>query len=164
MNALTSTGLAFLAQTPPPPDSYAGIGWLVVGLGALALALNQLDEFAQRRKERPSATEVQQHAAERYATLASLDAHVLEDKETHQHLEQQIKAVADGLSGFQSEVQKKGDERRKSIEDKLEASHTQLFTLISKRDESTHELAVNVAKLNATLAAWKEAPPWKNHA
>lgn len=163
MSDLTFSGLALLAQTPPP-DSSAGIGWLLVGLGSLALVLNQIDEFVQRRKERPSATEVQQHAAERYATLEGLDAHVLEDKETHQHLEKQIKAVADDVRGFRDEVQKKGDERRKSIEGKLETSHTQLFNLISKRDESTQELAVNVAKLNATFAAWDKNPPWGSHA
>ena len=36
--------------TSQPQISYQGIGWLLVGLGALAMLANQLDDFFKRRQ------------------------------------------------------------------------------------------------------------------
>jgi hypothetical protein len=35
------------------PGSYESIGWLVVGLAALCVAINQIDDFFERRKPKP---------------------------------------------------------------------------------------------------------------
>src|SRR5258706_12456433 len=42
------------------PDSYAAIGWLVVGLASLCVAINQIDDFFERRKAKPGFPPVEQ--------------------------------------------------------------------------------------------------------
>src|SRR5258706_16420212 len=42
------------------PDSYAAIGWLVVGLASLCVAINQIDDFFERRKTKPGFPPVEQ--------------------------------------------------------------------------------------------------------
>lgn len=44
----------------PPPNSFESIGWLVVGLAALCVAINQIDDFFERRKPRVGFPPVEQ--------------------------------------------------------------------------------------------------------
>ncbi len=44
----------------PPPNSYEAIGWLVVGLASLCVAVNQIDDFFERRKPRAGFPPVEQ--------------------------------------------------------------------------------------------------------
>jgi hypothetical protein len=44
----------------PQTLSYDSIGWLVVGLAALCVAVNQMDDFFDRRKPRPGFPPVEQ--------------------------------------------------------------------------------------------------------
>lgn len=57
------------AQQLPDPNSFASIGWLFVGLGALALLLNQGADFLARFK----AKEPTPPLHEQYATKDELD-------------------------------------------------------------------------------------------
>src|SRR5579863_5016114 len=43
-----------------PPTSYQAIGWLVVGLASLCVAINQMDDFFERRKPRAGFPPVEQ--------------------------------------------------------------------------------------------------------
>jgi hypothetical protein len=43
----------------PPPDSFAGIGWTIVSLGALALALNQGFALIRQWRGEPSSEHLQ---------------------------------------------------------------------------------------------------------
>jgi hypothetical protein len=43
-----------------PPNSFESIGWLVVGLAALCVAINQIDDFFDRRKPRVGFPPVEQ--------------------------------------------------------------------------------------------------------
>jgi len=43
-----------------PPTSFQAIGWLVVGLASLCVAINQIDDFFERRKPRAGFPPVEQ--------------------------------------------------------------------------------------------------------
>jgi hypothetical protein len=43
-----------------PPNSYQAIGWLVVALASLCVAINQVDDFFERRKPRVGFPPVEQ--------------------------------------------------------------------------------------------------------
>lgn len=150
-----------LAQAMPPSVEVAGfLGCLFF----LAAGSNQVIKLVASLKEKPSATEVKEQAHELFAKNERLDEHIAADVQTHSALQAQIKAVDQDVKIFRQEVQNNGETRRKSIEGKLETSHSQLFTLISKQNETMQSLAIGQAAVNATLAAWKEAPPWKPRA
>lgn len=61
--------LAQAVQQLPDPNSFASIGWLLVGLGALALLLNQGADFLNRFR----AKEPTPPLHEQYATKDELD-------------------------------------------------------------------------------------------
>lgn len=129
-----------LAQLPAP-DSFSGVGWLIVCVGALALAYNQIDEAIQRRKDKPSAGEVQQQAHANFATKTELDHHIKDDAEKLGALKLQVDAVDQDITSFRAEVAKNGDERRKSIEGKVE--------------EARNEAAHNSGNLNREMGEVK---------
>ena len=52
----------------PTPDSPQAVGWLLLALAAIAVALNQVLRLADRWKDKPPAGEIQRDALERFAT------------------------------------------------------------------------------------------------
>lgn len=148
------------ADGPPWPASAELAGWLAC-LGGLLWILNQGMELRASTRDKPSAGEVQEKAHEVFAKKVELDRHIADDDAKMAALRSQVQKVDNDLEEFRGDVQSNGETRRKSIEGKLEASHTQLFALITKQSESLQTLAVNQSAMNATLAAWKDAPPWK---
>lgn len=54
------------------PQSFQAVGWTLLSIGAIAVAYNQIDESFKRRKEKPSAQEVQNLSLEKFATIEQL--------------------------------------------------------------------------------------------
>lgn len=63
-----------------------------------------------------------------FATREELAQHLAEDDAVHLDLRDQIKAVDQDITSFRAEVSKNGDERRKSIEGKVETARTEAST------------------------------------
>ena len=61
-----------------PPNSYEAIGWLVVGLASLCVAVNQIDDFFERRKPRVGFPPVEQLENSQHA-LAERVEHLEDD-------------------------------------------------------------------------------------
>lgn len=122
---MNDLGNILLAQSLPAPDSYAAIGWLFVVLGCAALSLNQMHEFWQRLKDKPTAGEVQQQSHAAFATKAELDRHAAEDEQEMKRIEDKVDVQGAKLDTFREEVRKNGDTRRQSIEGKVAEARTE---------------------------------------
>jgi hypothetical protein len=95
-----------------------------------------------------------------FATRGELEEHRAEDDQTHSALNAQIQAVDDDLQLLRKEIVTNGETRRISIETKVEAARAEAREHHARLAETLSELAVSQSATTATLAAWKESPPW----
>jgi len=91
----------------PEPASYTAIGWLVLSLAAIATAANQVDDFWARKKGKPPAGEL-------HVAAAGLSQRVTK-------LEENYGTIASELASTRIELMADNDERRHSIEQKIDA-------------------------------------------
>jgi hypothetical protein len=69
----------------PDPSSFISVGWILGGLAALALCINQCMGLVDRFTSKPSAQEVQQESAGKYMTATH--CHAIHESSLAQHLE-----------------------------------------------------------------------------
>jgi hypothetical protein len=103
------------------PTSYEAIGWLVVGLAALCVAINQIDDFFERRKTKPGKPPAEQleNSQEALAERVSrLENAVLE---IHREMKEDREAVTRAGSARAAGIYKKIDEVRAELSANLDA-------------------------------------------
>jgi hypothetical protein len=102
------------------PTSYEAIGWLVVGLAALCVAINQIDDFFERRKTKPGKPPAEQleNSQEALAERVSrLENAVLE---IHREMKEDRESVTRAGSARAAGIYKKIDEVRAELSANLD--------------------------------------------
>ena len=109
------------------PDSFQGIGWLVVGLAALCVAINQIDDFFERRKPRVGFPPVEQ-------------------------LENSQQALARRVEKIEAEIADVRREMREDRESQARSASVRSAGLYRKIDEVRAELSANIETVRQELA------------
>ena len=109
-----------------PPNTYEGIGWLVVGLASLCVAVNQIDDFFERRKPRQGFPPVEQLENSHLALagrVEKLEGAIAEiRREMKEDRESQTKSASIRAAG----LYKKIDEVRAELSANLETVRQEL--------------------------------------
>ena len=109
-----------------PPDSYQAIGWLVVGLASLCVAINQIDDFFERRKPRAGFPPVEQLENSQLA-LTERVANLEDDISDLRHeMKEDREAQARSASIRTAGLYKKIDEVRTELSANLESARQEL--------------------------------------
>ena len=116
------------------PTSFEGIGWLVVGLAALCVSVNQIDDFFERRKPRAGFPPVEQ-----------LD-------NSQAALAERVDRLEDALADLRREM--KAD--REAL---AEAGSARAAGIYRKIDEVRGELSANLASVRRELAESQRSLP-----
>ncbi len=86
--------------TLPPPDGFAGVGWILLAIAALCVAANQIDDFLDRRKSKPGNPPNEQLLQAHEQLREDFDRHVVECKQTYAGKEA-IELLAENLCAFE---------------------------------------------------------------
>ena len=116
------------------PTSFDGIGWLVVALASLCVAINQIDDFFERRKPRVGFPPVEQ----------------LEN--SHEALAERVDRLEEGLADLRREM--KAD--RVALE---EAGSARAAGIYRKIDDVRAELSANLESARRELAENQRSLP-----
>ena len=110
----------------PTPDSYEAIGWLVVGLASLCVAINQIDDFFERRKPKAGFPPVEQLENSHEALAERVDK--LEEAMTdiRREMREDREAQAKSASASAAGIYKKIDEVRAELSANLETVRHEL--------------------------------------
>lgn len=109
-----------------PPTSYQAIGWLVVGLASLCVAINQIDDFFERRKPRPGFPPVERLENSQIA-LSDRVEHLEDDISDLRHeMKEDREAQARSASIRAAGIYKKIDEVRAELSANLETVRQEL--------------------------------------
>ena len=110
----------------PPPTSYEAIGWLVVGLASLCVAINQIDDFFERRKPRAGFPPVEQLENSQRALTDRVEK--LEDAlgEIRREMKEDRELSAKSASIRAAGIYKKIDEVRAGLSANLETVRQEL--------------------------------------
>ncbi len=99
----------------PAAGSYEAIGWLVVGLAALCVAVNQMDDFFERRKPRAGFPPVEQLQESHHtlservdrleASLAELRREMKEERLMQtQEASERVRGIYQRIEGVRAEL------------------------------------------------------------
>ncbi len=108
------------------PNSYEGIGWLVVALSALCVAINQIDDFFERRKPREGFPPVEQLENSQNALSARVDRLEAEMNELRREMKEDREALNESGSARAAEIYRKMDEVRSELSANLERVRQEL--------------------------------------
>src|SRR5579883_3055403 len=97
------------------PTSYESIGWLVVGLAALCVAINHVDEFFERRKPRQGFPPVEQLENSQQALARRVDK-----------LEAELNAVRREMKEDRESSARSGSERAAGLYKKIDEVRAEL--------------------------------------
>src|ERR1700760_4164348 len=109
-----------------PPDSYQAIGWLVVGLASLCVAVNQIDDFFERRNPRPGFPPAEQLASTQQALAERVQdlEHALDG--IRREMKEDREAAAKSASIRAAGLYKRVEEIRAQLAASLEAVRQEL--------------------------------------
>lgn len=110
----------------PPPNSYEAIGWLIVGLASVCVAINQIDDFFERKKPRVGFPPVEQLDSSQQALARRVE-----------RLEQDIAAIR--------------REMKEDRESQARAASVRTAGLYRKIDEVRAELSANIETVRQEL-------------
>ncbi len=113
-------------NAPMPPDSYAAIGWLVVGLASLCVAINQIDDFFERRKAKPGFPPVEQLENSQNALAQRVDGLEAGLADARREMKEDREALARSASARAAGIYKKVDEVRSELSANLETVRHEL--------------------------------------
>jgi chromosome segregation ATPase len=109
-----------------PPTTYESIGWLVVGLASLCVAINQIDDFFERRKPRLGSPPVEQLENSQLALTERVE-HLEDDLSDLRHeMKQDREALLKSGSIRAAGIYKKIDEVRTELSANLETVRQEL--------------------------------------
>ncbi len=111
----------------PAPTSYEAIGWLVVGLASLCVAINQIDDFFERRKPRPGFPPVEQ-------------------------LENSQQALTERVENLEEDISDLRREMKEDREAQARSASIRTAGLYKKIDEVRGELSANLENVRQELA------------
>ncbi len=117
-----------------PPTSYEGIGWLVVGLACLCVAVNQIDDFFERRKPRPGFPPAEQ-------------------------LENAQQALADRVENLEEDISDLRREMKEDREAQTKSASLRAAGLYKRMDEVRSELSANLETARQELSANQRSLP-----
>lgn len=107
----------------PEPTNYVALGWLFVGLAAMATAINQVFKLVDRFKDKPSGGEVRAEAVDKFVTKPEFNAHVARNLQEHDHFFKKVSGVERGLSREMQEMERRlntiAEERTVKLHDRL---------------------------------------------
>lgn len=109
------------------PDSFQGIGWLVVALAALCVAINQIDDFFDRRKPRMGFPPVEQ-------------------------LDNSQQALARRVEKLEADIAAVRREMKEDRESEARSGSIRAAGLYKKIDEVRSELSANIEAVRQELA------------
>lgn len=112
----------------PLPGSYEAIGWLVVGLASLCVAVNQIDDFFERRKPRAGFPPVEQLE----------NAHII--------LVQRVDRLEDALGELRREMKQDRAAQAQAASERVRGIHQRI-------DDVRAELAANQRSLPNEIVA-----------
>ncbi|MDB6066051.1 MAG: hypothetical protein JWR26_2259 [Pedosphaera sp.] len=116
------------------PTSYEAIGWLVVGLASLCVAINQIDDFFERRKPRVGFPPVEQ----------------LENSQNA--LNKRVEKLEESLSEVRREMREDREAQGKFASIRAEGIHKRI-------DEVRAELGANLETARHELAEHQRSLP-----
>jgi hypothetical protein len=102
------------------PDSYQAIGWLIVGLASLCVAINQIDDFFERRKAKPGFPPAEQLESSRLALERRVERLEEAMGEIRREMKEDREAQAKLASVRAAGIYKKVDEVRAELSANLE--------------------------------------------
>ena len=108
------------------PTSFEGIGWLVVALSALCVALNQIDDFFERRKPREGFPPVEQLENSQNALSARVDRLEAEMGELRREMKEDRESANASASARTEGIYRKIDEVRSELSANLERARQEL--------------------------------------
>jgi predicted nucleic acid-binding Zn-ribbon protein len=108
------------------PTSFEGIGWLVVALSALCVAINQIDDFFERRKPREGFPPVEQLENSQNALSARVDRLEAEMGELRREMKEDREALNESGSARAAEMYRKIDQVRSELSANLERVRQEL--------------------------------------
>ena len=108
------------------PTSYEAIGWLVVGLASLSVAINQIDDFFERRKPREGFPPVEQLENSQNALAARVDRLEAEMGELRREMKEDREASNMSASARTAGIYRKIDEVRSELSANLERVRQEL--------------------------------------
>jgi hypothetical protein len=117
-----------------PPDSYQAIGWLVVGLASLCVAVNQIDDFFERRKPRQGFPPVEQ-------------------LENSQH------ALAERVENLEEAISDIRREMKEDYEAQAKSASIRVAGLYKRMDEVRSELSANLERVRQDLTESQRSLP-----
>jgi len=115
-----------IMNAPMAPDSYAAIGWLVVGLASLCVAINQIDDFFERRKVKPGFPPVEQLENSQNALAQRVDGLEAGLADVRREMKEDREALARSASARAAGIYKKVDEVRSEFSANLETVRHEL--------------------------------------
>ena len=117
-----------------PPTSYEAIGWLVVGLASLCVAINQMDDFFELRKPKAGFPPVEQLESSQLA------------------LTDRVEKLEDSLGELRREM-------RADRETELRSASIRAAGLYKKIDEVRSELSANIEHVRQELTDSQRSLP-----
>lgn len=126
----------------PSPQSAEGIGWLMVSLAALALAVNQIAGVIDRiRGPRAGATTISPNPLTVQAAVA------FASKEEHENLAGEVAAIREDIQGGFERIEDKRSASIGNLHEKLEKSLAEMRKETAANIYGVHE------RINDVLAA-----------
>jgi hypothetical protein len=108
------------------PTSYEAIGWLVVALASLCVAINQIDDFFDRRKPREGFPPVEQLDNSQNALSVRVDKLEAEMGELRREMKEDREAANASGSARAAGIYRKIDEVRSELSANLERARQEL--------------------------------------
>lgn len=155
MHSLTLLLAAAAVETAklPEPTSYSAIGWLVVGIGALVTALNQVDAFVMRHRSQPPAGELQITADAIASRLGGMehkyDVFRQQCEERHRGLGSEEAARRAGFEAKMDALRIESKNDIKALEAKLDSG---LFAINSANEQRASEMHERINKILAAVS------------
>jgi hypothetical protein len=118
----------------PPPNSYEAIGWLIVGLASLCVAINQIDDFFERKKPRAGFPPVEQ-------------------------LENSQQALAHRVEKLENEIAAIRREMKDDRESQTRSASIRAAGLYKKIDDVRAELSANIETVRQELTENQSSLP-----
>lgn len=122
-----------LAQLPDP-GSFSAIGWLLAGLVALVVGINQIDDFLKRRRGQPANEELKGSADVIVARVAALEREAAEAMTRRRAMHAKI------------------DDAEKRLREEVRKDTADLHEKINKVDRDVATLTAQNAAQNQHLA------------
>ena len=108
------------------PSSYEGIGWLVVALASLCVAINQIDDFFERRKPRPGFPPAEQLENSQKTLAARVDKLESAFAELRREMKEDRLAINESSAACANNIYRKIDQVRAELTASLEQTRLQL--------------------------------------